>query len=229
MPQPIISCRLCGHSVDLFVKRKERWYERCPRCHFIQVKFEHLPSREEERKEYLLHDNHPEQKGYRRFLSPVTNLALKWLQSQSNDDIRIVDFGAGSGRAIAAILAESGWQVNNYDPIFGPFELPDKGSVDLLICTEVVEHFHQPMNDWSYMVELLSTRGVALVMTEWSNNHNNGSDFLNWHYIREHSHVGFYHQDTFRWLSKALGFRVQFHAPRVVAIHKGKMDEIMEE
>ena len=228
MPQQPIPCRLCGHSVDLFVKRKERLYERCPNCHFIQVKAENLPSLEDERQEYRLHNNDPEQIGYRRFLSPVTSLALEWLQSQSKEVVHILDFGAGPGRAISAILAESGWRVANYDPIFGPFELPAKGSVDLLICTEVVEHFHQPMKDWSLMMELLSTQGVALVMTEWSHNHHEAADFLNWRYIREHSHVGFYHPDTFRWLSNTFGCRVQFHGPRVVAIHKLEGVDITE-
>lgn len=221
---PSSLCRLCGATTNNFTHLRSRHFEQCPQCQLIQADSLSLPTRVEEHAEYLLHDNDASQPGYRRFLSPVANLALACLSQHNSKATSILDFGSGSGPTLSVMLGESGWVVQNYDPIFGPFDLPEEGSVNLLLCTEVVEHFHHPNESWSLLFSLISEGGCALVMTEWSNQYTDPKKFIEWRYIREQSHVCFYHQQTFRWLAKKYACSVTFHPPRVVMLQKQKSE-----
>ena len=197
-------CRLCGYAkASSFAKWKSNEYERCPTCKLIQLNVDQLPNEESELQEYRLHNNDPIDKGYRRFLSKVTIPTLHWLtqQKEKGREIRILDFGSGPIPAMANILAEQGWQVDNYDPFFAPDQMLLTQQYDLIICTEVVEHFHDPTESWNVMLSCLKPSGKLIVMTSACDQKSHEEAFVSWSYIRETSHVAFYHGQTMEWIA----------------------------
>jgi len=198
-----------------FCQYKDREYYRCSACSLIQLKREHCPSPADEEAEYRLHNNDPYDNGYRKFLSPVTHLMLKWLEKQENTKPYILDFGAGSGPTISVVLEEQGWPVTNYDPIFYPEISTLDKKYDLISSTEVVEHFFVPHKSWKQLFSLRKQNGHVVVMTQCSDAYFTETDFLNWRYIREKSHVAFYHSQTMSWIAKEYGLRLKKLSPNV--------------
>jgi len=163
----------------------------------------------------MLHRNDPHDQGYRRFLSPVTNAMLEWLDTEQRQNPQILDFGAGSGPTISVVLEEQGWKVHNYDPFFFPDRSALARRYDLISCTEVVEHFYEPQRAWELLMSLRTDHGQVVVMTQCSDAHFTAVDFQAWRYIQEKSHVAFYHSKTMFWIAKHYGLQVSRLSPSV--------------
>ena len=201
-------CRLCSSAVHSFFEQQHRIYERCTECQLIQLHRSHCPSFEEEKAEYMLHNNDPYDLRYRRFLEGVTQPMQDWLNEENREDINILDFGSGSGPTISVVLGEQGWNVHNYDPVYNPDERLLRKEYDLISSTEVVEHFYEPKRSWTLLFSLLKKTGCAIVMTQSSDRYATTDTFAHWRYIRERSHVAFYHTETMYWLSKEYGLQL---------------------
>lgn len=199
------TCSLCLSPTEFFTTWKTRTYFRCSTCSLIQLSSEDHPSSSEEESEYLMHNNDPEDQGYRRFLSRVTKPVLKWLEQTHSFSAELLDFGCGPEPTISVMLAEEGWTMENYDPIFFPNAALLENRYDLVVCTEVVEHFFTPRVTWGVLIGLLKEKGRLVVMTHVSDKKSVPTEFVHWHYIREQSHVSFYHTDTMRWIAKGYG------------------------
>ena len=125
----------------------------------------------------------------------------------------ILDFGSGPGPTISVVLEEQGWIVHNYDPFFCPDTAVLQRKYDLISSTEVVEHFYEPSKSWHQLFSLAKSQVV--VMTQTSNRYSTVEEFKNWRYIREKSHVAFYHSLTMEWIAAEYGFQVERKAPNV--------------
>ena len=195
-------CRLCDSVTESFFEHKHRNYERCTHCFLIQLRRSQCPSIEEETAEYMLHTNDPYDPGYRRFLGGVTDAMMQWLKVDQRSSPNILDFGCGSGPAISVVLGEKGWNVHNYDPLYSPDRKQIEQKYDLISCTEVVEHFYEPKESWDLLFSLLKNDGCLVVMTSSSDNHCTRDAFGRWRYVREKSHVAFFHSKTMQWLAR---------------------------
>ena len=215
MKSNIILCRLCTTSVLPFCSYQGREYHRCTECGLIQLKQAQCPSPKQELEEYQLHRNDPFDKGYRKFLSKVTNPMLEWLSHSSSNATTILDFGSGPGPTIAVVLAEQGWPVTNYDPFFAPKQDVLLERYDLISCTEVVEHFHDPKTSWEILLSLRKPQGHLVVMTQPSDRYYSESTFREWRYIREKSHIAFYHSQTMVWIANTYGLQLSILSPSV--------------
>ena len=212
----MINCRLCGHNVAFFASFQKRNYHRCPHCHLIQLARNQCPSREEEFDEYQLHQNDPMDAGYRRFLQKVTEPMLDWLKTKKKEEIIALDFGCGPGPTISVVLGEQGWNTQNYDPFFVPNKAVLLKRYDLISCTEVVEHFHEPKESWAQLFSLCKKEGSQLVvMTQTSDKHHTKQNFQQWRYIREKSHVAFYHSFTMKWIADKFNMKLSILSPSV--------------
>ena len=216
----IMLCRLCSSRVVFFTEWQSRQYFRCSECSLIQLHRNQCPSQEEELGEYELHENDQYDKGYRKFLSPVTDAILTRLQQKQEQEPLILDFGSGPGPTISVVLQEHGWKVNNYDPFFFPNTETLEKTYDVIACTEVVEHFYEPKTSWEQLFSLVKPRGVIFVMTQSSDNHCTEASFQKWRYIREKSHVAFYHSHTMDWLANTYGLGLSKLEPRVFAFSR---------
>jgi len=181
----------------------------------IQLNQDECPDALAEKAEYELHTNHPGDLGYRKFLNKVTTPVLHWLNGREVNETKLLDFGAGPGPTISVILGEAGWSMTNYDPFFCPDQAALQHQYDLITATEVVEHFHQPGASWSHMRGLLAEKGQLVIMTQCFDDYETPEKFQKWGYIREESHVAFYHTQTMGWIAEHYELRLSILAPSV--------------
>lgn len=162
---------------------------------------------------YDLHDNDPQDEGYRRFLSKLTGPLLARLEPGA----RGLDFGCGPGPALAVMLEEAGMPMVLYDPFFYPEETALTQQYDFITCTEVVEHLHRPGEIFRQLDGLLADGGWLAVMTCFQTD---DARFANWHYRRDPTHVVFYREATMEWLARAHGWALAIPAKDVALFHK---------
>ena len=131
---------------------------------------------------------------------------------------RGLDYGAGPGPALAAMMEEDGFSVALYDPIFHPDEAVLAHTYDFITCTETVEHFATPRADFLRLHKMLIPGGWLGIMTDILEDK---EEFGDWYYHRDPTHVAFYTRRTFRWIGEWLRLEVEISQGRVVVLRKG--------
>lgn len=195
-------CPLCQHhDCPPFAQADGRDYFRCPCCELTFLHPQQLPAPDTERAHYDLHENDPDDPGYRAFLDRLAVPLCERLKPGSQG----LDFGCGPGPALARMLEERGHHMTVYDPVFAPEASALERQYDFVTCTEVVEHFHQPAKEFELLVGLIRPGGILAIMTSMLHD---GIDFQKWHYRRDPTHVCFYRRHTFLWLARQHGLSV---------------------
>ncbi|MDD2760691.1 MAG: class I SAM-dependent methyltransferase [Methylomonas sp.] len=192
---PKVICPLClGRAVLLFHCDKKRDYLRCGDCHLVFVPPSQHLSLSEEKALYDLHENSLDDPGYRKFLSRLAEP----LQSRLKPGAKGLDYGCGPGPLLAHLLTQQGYRVELYDPFYAdsPCVLQDR--YDFISCTEVVEHFRQPHEEFRRLFGLLTPGGYLGLMTKLVIN---ADAFSRWHYKNDSTHVCFYSRETLDWLA----------------------------
>lgn len=204
----------CQQHVLLFSKDKQRDYLQCQNCLLVFVSRAHLLSPEQERQHYLLHNNDIHDRGYRQFLS---RLAIPLLAALTPHHTTGLDFGCGPGPLLAMILAEAGYEMHTWDPFFANFPAVLQQRYDFITCTEAIEHFVTPANEWHLWLQLLKPNGLLAVMTKC---YPVAAEFSDWYYKRDPTHVSFFSPQTFQWLANKHQLQVAFPANDVVIFCK---------
>ena len=187
-----------------------RTYHRCPRCHLIFLDPTQYLDPIEERKRYDTHVNEPEDAGYLSFLRRLADPVIERLDSNAEG----LDYGSGPGPAMHTIFADHGHEIAHWDPFYDPNSRALERQYDFIVCSETVEHFHHPDADFLRMSRLLyHTNALLGVMTEILLSE---SEFADWWYHRDPTHVCFYQRTTFEWIASWLGFSVEFPVKNVV-------------
>lgn len=188
------TCPLCDGDtlVRLDATFKKRAFYLCKHCYLISSDRSSLPNVEEEKSRYMQHINTSEDQGYLSFLHQVIDPLLPFLRVGANG----LDYGCGPSPVLAEILVKLGFGCKYYDPFFYPIDIVD--TFDFVTATECFEHFHQPKKDLNHLIEILGDEGILAVMTDtWTS-----LDVLGvWHYIRDLTHVSFYHAHTMDWIA----------------------------
>jgi 2-polyprenyl-3-methyl-5-hydroxy-6-metoxy-1,4-benzoquinol methylase len=177
-------------------------YHRCGTCALTFLDPERWPSPDAERARYEEHDNRPDDPGYRRFLAKLADPLDARLPRGSEG----LDFGCGPGPTLSGMLAACGHHVRDYDPFFLPDEDALARSYDFIACSEVIEHVHDPWSVLTRLDGLLRPGGVLGVMTGMVDDR---ADFANWYYVRDPTHVCFYHPDTMAWIAERFGWTLE--------------------
>ncbi|MGB3135651.1 MAG: class I SAM-dependent methyltransferase [Nodosilinea sp.] len=151
-------------------------------------------SRAAERAEYDLHQNHPQDLGYRRFLSRLAIPLMERLDSSSTG----LDFGSGPGPTLSVMLEEAGHTVALYDPFYADNASVFDRRYDFITATEVVEHLSQPGLELDRLWSCLMPGGTLGLMTKLSRD---DAAFARWHYKSDRTHVCFFSVQTFQWLA----------------------------
>ncbi|OVE79659.1 hypothetical protein BVY02_02560 [bacterium J17] len=209
-------CPLChSPTSNIFHSNNRGRFYACESCCLVFLeKSKHL-SKEEELERYKLHQNYPNDPGYRRFLMILLRPLLEVIAPESQG----LDFGSGPGPTSKIILEGQGHSVTNYDPFFEPNISALKTRYDFVACSEVVEHFRRPAEEFELLNSLLKPGGVLGIMTNFLEE---GIDFANWHYQREPSHLCFYNKYSMYWLSNQFSLDVEFPAENVALFYKYK-------
>ena len=207
-------CIVCSSAeVRYFITAEGRDYYRCETCRATFLEPSQRLSTEEEHRRYRQHRNHQDDPEYRRFLSKLANPLLQVL----GNNIEGLDYGCGSGPALAKILSESGHRINLFDPLFFSDRQALEQNYDVITCTETAEHFHNPAAEFALFDRLLRPGGWLAVMTCFQTT---DDAFANWHYRRDPTHVVFYHKETLRYIADNLGWSCRFPAKDVALMQK---------
>ncbi|MBF0253274.1 MAG: class I SAM-dependent methyltransferase, partial [Candidatus Omnitrophica bacterium] len=152
-----------------------------------------------EKKRYEKHNNDVNDPGYRKFVEPIVLEILNRYTPMHKG----LDYGCGPGPVVAEMLKNKGYSVELYDPYFCDNREALKKKYDFIICCEVIEHFNSPAKDFERLRDLLNPGGALFCMTEL---YSENTDFKNWHYSNDPTHVFFYHTKTLSWIKAKFAF-----------------------
>ncbi len=217
-----------------FAHAHDRAYFRCGQCALLFLEPEARLDPTEERARYETHRNDPADVGYRRFLDRLAIPLLERLPPGAEG----LDYGSGPGPTLSVMLEERGMQMAIHDPFFAPDPSVLERRWDFITCTETVEHFFRPAEEFERFRRMLRPGGWLAIMTEWPPEEGEGDGgqasmageagagaavrdgrspgavdrdrFREWYYIRDPTHVCFYPPATFRWIAERYGWRVDF-------------------
>ncbi len=199
-----MKCILCGSAAAFpldFVKPAKRIFLHCPQCDLIFVPESHHLSPDQEVSRYKMHRNTLSNEGYvGMFLEKIAMLHQYCPQVKS-----VLDYGCGPSPVLAELLKREGFSCDIYDPYF--FPLFPESSYDLVISTEVFEHLRDIRQELHKICTLIKQGGYLAIMTSL---HDDVSDFENWWYASDPTHICFFGGSTFDWLAKEFGFEITF-------------------
>lgn len=212
------ACRVCGEEqVRDLVSVGELRYLRCDACEATLLASAHLLEADAELAFYLTHRNDADDAGYRAFLARL----VEPLRMQLAPGSIGLDYGCGPDSALAVMLEEFGHRVISYDPFFAPDASVLERRYDFVACTEVIEHFHQPADEFARLDRMLEPGGVLALMTCFQTD---DARFPNWHYRRDPTHVVFYREHTLRRLADIHGWCCEIPGKDVALMRKPVAD-----
>lgn len=197
-----------------FHQDKRREYCQCPNCHLVFVLPEHHLPAAQEKAEYDLHENRPDDPNYRRFLRRLFDPMLQRVKPGS----RGLDFGSGPGPTLSLMFTEAGHAMSIYDPFYAPDRSVLESQYDFITATEVVEHLHCPQRELDRLWSCLKPGGTLGIMTKLVLDQ---EAFKRWHYKNDLTHVCFFSRPCFNWLSAEWQAELLFAAPDVILLGKG--------
>ncbi len=214
-----LTCPLChdvSHnvaSIENYCSDKRRDYFQCHQCRLVFVPpWQHL-SREEEKTHYDLHENSPNDPGYRQFLSRLADPLI----AQLTPGMSGLDFGSGPGPTLSVMLEEAGFEMAVYDIFYANDVSVLQVDYDFIATTEVVEHLSQPGAVLEQLWSRIKPGGWLGIMTKMVLDQ---AAFGRWHYKNDQTHICFYSRETFDYLGQYWGALVQFPADDVVLMQK---------
>ena len=214
-PSSAPSCPLCGaHPLVAFALREGRRYHRCPVCALVSMDpGDHLDP-VQERARYDTHNNDPRDRGYRDFLD---RLAAP-LAARLPPGAQGLDYGAGPGPTLSLMMTERGFPTRIWDPFFAPDPEALGQRYDFVTCTETMEHFHRPGEEFLRLDGLLRPGGFLGVMTGILHP---DVDFATWWYVRDPTHVAFYTPRSLEWIASRHRWELEVVGPGAVLFRKG--------
>lgn len=199
-------CTLCNNSTFYLItfkndykKLSKRIYFNCNECDLIFVPEQFHLSPTDEEKRYSLHNNTLSNEGYVNMFREKIKLIQQYCPGISS----VLDYGCGDKPVLVELLKQEAYDCDGYDLYFHP-DFPVR-SYDLVISTEVFEHFRDIRNELMKIHSLLKQGGFLAVMTLL---HGPVEDFENWWYHSDPTHICFFSMKTFDWISKQFGFEI---------------------
>ena len=207
-------CIVCKQNKAVVFKNiKQKRYWKCSYCEAIFLDKEFYLSSNDEYKHYLTHNNDVNDPRYKQFLSNLMLPLIERIKLNSKG----LDYGCWPGPALSLMLREKGYQMFNYDPFFHPKKSNLLKKYDFISCSETVEHFHNPFDEFTRFNELLNDGGIIGIMTNF---HSEEKIFENWYYIKDPTHVVFYNKKTFLIIAKIFNWDCEFLGNNLVFFKK---------
>ncbi len=207
-------CTVCkNNKIEFFLNIENLDYWQCKLCKATMLNPVHYISSNKEKKHYLKHNNEIDDTRYRDFL---TNLIEPLKDKICVNDIGL-DYGCGYAPALADILKKDGFNIELYDPFFFKNENIFFRKFNFITCSEVVEHFFKPYEEFNKIDGLLTGKSWFAVMTSFMT-----EDYLfkNWYYRRDPTHVVFYKKITFKVIANQRNWELTFPSKNLVFFHK---------
>ncbi len=195
-------CLLCLQTItvqDFYQNENSHIFCRCNGCGLFFRSPENRLSLQAERARYELHQNNVTDLDYQNFLRPIVEAILK----NHTPEQQGMDFGCGPSSVISHLLKKQSYQIVDYDPFFFPLEHLLLNQYDYVTCTEVVEHFFNPDQEFKKLRLLLKPEGQLYIKTSLTDQ---VQDFTQWYYQRDPSHVSFYNIKSLRYIKTKFEF-----------------------
>ena len=216
-PCPLCTCPKTSLFHRSSLKNLKRDYIRCQFCNLIFVpKIFHL-SLTEQKERYLQHNNDPTDPKYREFLSRFSSELVPKLPPGSKG----LDYGSGPEPALALLLKESGFAVDTYDLFFQRDKSVLSKSYNFVTCTETIEHFSQPRQEFRTLYSMLKPKGWLGIMTSMVTDI---SRFPDWYYHRDPTHIAFYSEKTMLFIADMFNLSIFFPRENVILFKNCDLD-----
>ncbi|SMO75517.1 class I SAM-dependent methyltransferase [Gracilimonas mengyeensis] len=196
-----MKCTLCSSSTEpfYFYEKEDRHYHRCTNCRAVLMDPEDYPTPNEEVERYESHDNDVEDPRYQAFVSPLVERITQHFEPDSLG----LDYGSGTGPVITKLLTDQGYSVNTFDPFFDNTPEVLELKYDYIVSCEVMEHFHEPYQEFEQLKKMLKPEGALFLKTD---PYTDDKDFHAWYYKSDETHVIFYHPVTMQWIKEEFCF-----------------------
>ena len=204
-------CPLCSGESKSFYIHGQREFLQCSLCLSVFLNPKDYLSTAEEQAHYLCHNNDPDDEGYRKFLSPVTE---KLLLNFTKED-KGLDFGSGTGSPIVKVLEENGYNISQYDLFFHNYPERLQQQYNYVSSSETIEHFKEPYKEFELLKSLLLPKGKLFLMTDLFDENR---DFGTWYYKTDPTHVFLYHPKAFEWIKDNFGYSKVTIDKRVITL-----------
>lgn len=205
-----MNCPLCNTSLDYKIDDQ---YFVCSECNAYVKDVNLWFDNNKEKNHYEQHNNDINDYGYINFSAPVTNTILELF---SNDTLGL-DYGCGKGPVITDQLKKKGYQVDLYDPYFYPDDSYLQKEYDYIFSCEVFEHFYHPKQEINKLKNILKKDGLLIIKTHL---YNNQTDFKNWYYRKDLTHVFIYTFKTFDYIAKKFGLEIIKLEEKLIVLRK---------
>ncbi|NOU36659.1 MAG: class I SAM-dependent methyltransferase [Kiritimatiellaceae bacterium] len=216
--ESISACPLCANgATELFHRDRKREYFHCPQCDLVFVPPEFHLSPEAEKARYDFHSQSLADSGYREFLNrlfrPFDVAQGRPLQKKLSPGACGLDFGCGQEPTLSVLFEEAGYACDNYDLHFANDPAVLEKQYDFLTCSETMEHFCRPREEFERFLRLVKPGGWIGIMTQLRDD---APTFDKWFYKDDATHVCFFSRRSFQWLKKQYGLHLEFHPDGVV-------------
>lgn len=206
-------CPLCQQPTRYFWRDRRRPYYHCSHCDMVHVPPRWQLTAEQERAQYDLHDNRPDDPAYRAFLSRLAEP----LQQRLAAGAQGLDFGCGPGPALATMLSEQGFPTAIYDIYYAADDSVFNRQWDFITSTEVVEHLARPYGELQRLWRCLKPGGWLGLMTKRITDL---QAFRQWHYKNDPTHISFFSLQSFAWLASQWEAELDIIGADVVLLRK---------
>ena len=205
-----MNCTLC--NTFLSEKADEEYYI-CQNCYAYLKRDDLYFNEANEKNHYEQHNNNVNDTGYQNFTAPVTNTILEYCST----DMLGLDYGCGKGPVITHQLKAKGFLIDLYDPYFYPDTSYLHKTYDYIFSCEVFEHFYHPFDEITKLRKLLNPGGLLIIKTHLFNNQ---TDFKNWYYRKDQTHVFIYTFKTLEYIAEHFGFDIVRLSEKLVVLRK---------
>lgn len=188
---------------------RKRSFFQCLECDLIFVPPEFHLSPEAEKERYDFHSHSLADSGYRNFLNRLFEPLAQKLPSGA----RGLDFGCGREPTLSVLFEAAGFSCANYDLYYANDPAVLQTKYDFVTCSETIEHFRRPREEFEKLLSLLKPGGRLGIMTQLRDS---VPEFSTWFYKDDLTHLCFFSRQSFQWLEKQYGLTAEFHPHGVV-------------
>jgi SAM-dependent methyltransferase len=197
-----MTCPSCtGSSFSPYSKDKNSSYFLCSNCSLVFVPRSEIVSLEKEKARYDAHQNDEKDQGYRNYLKNIVARITPHINGQSKG----LDFGCGRTNLLGKLFQEQEIDVNSYDLFYYPDESIFYDEYDFIVMSEVIEHLREPGSELLRLRKCLRPQGKFFIKTRFRPAES--SDFDQWFYKRDITHVQFYSHESFQVLGRELSLQ----------------------
>ena len=214
MNETAMQCPLCHTSASAYATYRLYDYYTCSECQGVFMDPSQHLSPEQERSEYLTHENDVNDLRFQQYVMPVVDL----ITEEQGPEGEGLDFGAGFAPVITRMLEDRGYHLNLYDPFFHPDTTALHRTYDFIVACEVIEHLYHPQETFLHLFSLLKHGGTLYCRTSLLTD---TIDFNQWHYRKEATHVFFYRPQTIHYLAQMIeGMQCSIISPTLCLFRK---------